>query len=50
MEAPPGFKENFKTGEVCQLKKSLYGLKQSPRAWFGRLTLAMKSYGFKQSN
>ncbi|KAJ0938845.1 putative RNA-directed DNA polymerase [Helianthus annuus] len=32
------------------VKKSLYGLKQSPRAWFGRFTLAMKGYGFKQSN
>ncbi|KAJ9539426.1 hypothetical protein OSB04_032159 [Centaurea solstitialis] len=50
MEAPPGFSDNFKTGEVCRLKKSLYGLKQSPRAWFGRFTLAMKKYGFKQSN
>ncbi|KAM0012264.1 putative RNA-directed DNA polymerase [Helianthus debilis subsp. tardiflorus] len=50
MEAPPGFATDFKTGEVCRLKKSLYGLKQSPRAWFGRFTLAMKGYGFKQSN
>ncbi|KAK1422393.1 hypothetical protein QVD17_25482 [Tagetes erecta] len=50
MEAPPGFKEDFKEKEVCRLKKSLYGLKQSPRAWFGRFTHAMKSYGFKQSN
>nr|GEU33583.1 putative ribonuclease H-like domain-containing protein [Tanacetum cinerariifolium] len=36
MEAPPGFSEHFKPGEACRLKKSLYGLKQSPRAWFGR--------------
>nr|GEV11240.1 putative reverse transcriptase, RNA-dependent DNA polymerase [Tanacetum cinerariifolium] len=36
--------------DVCKLKKSLYGLKQSPRAWFGRFTLAMKKYGYKQSN
>lgn len=50
MEAPPGFTGNFKPGEVCRLKKSLYGLKQSPRAWFGRFTLAMKRYGFKKSN
>nr|GFB30224.1 putative RNA-directed DNA polymerase [Tanacetum cinerariifolium] len=50
MEAPPGFLEHFKPGEECRLKKSLYGLKQSPRAWFGRFTLAMKRYGFKQSN
>ncbi|CAH9073666.1 unnamed protein product [Cuscuta europaea] len=32
MEAPSGFPEQFKPGEVCRLKKSLYGLKQSPRA------------------
>nr|GEV97533.1 putative reverse transcriptase, RNA-dependent DNA polymerase [Tanacetum cinerariifolium] len=44
MEAPPGFSEHFKPGEACRLKKSLYGLKQSPRAWFGRFTLAMKRY------
>nr|GFA60010.1 putative ribonuclease H-like domain-containing protein [Tanacetum cinerariifolium] len=50
MEAPPGFSEHFKPGEACRLKKSLYGLKQSPRAWFGRFTLAMKRYGFKPSN
>nr|GFA86961.1 putative reverse transcriptase, RNA-dependent DNA polymerase [Tanacetum cinerariifolium] len=50
MEAPPGFSEHFKIRKACQLKKSLYGLKQSPRAWFGRFTLAMKRYGFKQSN
>ncbi|GKC56600.1 putative RNA-directed DNA polymerase [Tanacetum coccineum] len=50
MEAPPGFSQHFKHGEVCKLKKSLYGLKQLPRAWFGRFTLAMKKYGYKQSN
>nr|GEZ97054.1 putative ribonuclease H-like domain-containing protein [Tanacetum cinerariifolium] len=34
MEAPHGFLEHFKPGEACRLKKSLYRLKQSPRAWF----------------
>ncbi|KAJ0466424.1 putative RNA-directed DNA polymerase [Helianthus annuus] len=50
IEAPPGFAEDFRLGEVCRLKKSLYGLKQSPRAWFGKFTITMKGYGFKQSN
>ena len=38
MEPPPGLPENFKRGEGCQLETTLYGLKQSPRAWFGRFT------------
>ena len=28
--------------KVCKFKKSLYGLKQSPRAWFGRFTKSMR--------
>ena len=36
--------------KVCGLKKSLYGLKQSPRAWFGRFTKVMKAFGYHQSN
>ncbi|XP_016164574.1 uncharacterized protein LOC107607104 [Arachis ipaensis] len=32
MEAPPGFSTGFRKHEVCWLKKTLYGLKQSPRA------------------
>jgi hypothetical protein len=32
------------------LQRALYGLKQSPRAWFGRFSLAMKKYGYIQSN
>jgi hypothetical protein len=36
MEIPPGFNSRENEGKVCRLQKSLYGLKQSPRAWFGR--------------
>lgn len=50
MEAPPGFESKFGDRKVCKLKKTLYGLKQSPRAWFGRFTNDMKSYGFRLSN
>ncbi|MDR3548822.1 MAG: reverse transcriptase domain-containing protein [Candidatus Pacebacteria bacterium] len=31
MEMPPGYEQS---GMVCHLKKSLYGLKQSPRNWY----------------
>ncbi|XP_014511358.1 uncharacterized protein LOC106770050 [Vigna radiata var. radiata] len=51
VEVPPGVQlPPSKESVVCKLKKALYGLKQSPRAWFGRLTLAMKKFGYKQSN
>nr|GEZ16230.1 putative ribonuclease H-like domain-containing protein [Tanacetum cinerariifolium] len=50
MDPPLGFVERANPREVCRLKKSLYGLKRSPRAWSGRFTLAMRKYGFKQSN
>ena len=36
--------------KVCKLKKSLYGLKQSPSAWFGRFTKSMRSFDYHQSN
>ncbi|RVW38091.1 Retrovirus-related Pol polyprotein from transposon RE1 [Vitis vinifera] len=36
--------------KVCKLNKSLYGLKQSPRAWFGRFTKSMRAFGYRQSN
>ncbi|KAM5578991.1 hypothetical protein ABKV19_009000 [Rosa sericea] len=50
MDLPPGY--GTSTGEqmLCKLKKSLYGLKQSPRAWFGRFTKFMKKIGYRQSN
>ena len=32
MEQPPGFVAQGESSKVCYLQKSLYGLKQSPRA------------------
>jgi hypothetical protein len=34
MEIPLGLASAETEGKVCRLKKSLYGLKQSHRAWF----------------
>ena len=51
MDPPPGCKMGPNTSNmVCKLRKSLYGLKQSPRVWFGRFSKSMKDFGYKQSN
>ncbi|CAL2263055.1 unnamed protein product [Prunus armeniaca] len=49
MDFPPGYSNGENTG-VCRLCKSLYGLKQSPRAWFGRFTQVMRKNGYCQSH
>jgi hypothetical protein len=50
MDLPPGYTASTETKVVCKLQQALYGLKQSPRAWFWRFSMAMLKYGFKQSN
>jgi Reverse transcriptase (RNA-dependent DNA polymerase) len=50
MDVPPGYEVDSYKSMVCRLKRSLYGLKQSPHAWFGRFSNAMKSYGYQQSD
>lgn len=47
MSMPPGF-GNSKNNMVCRLRKSLYGLKQSPRAWFEKFSQAITSRGYVQ--
>ena len=32
-----------------RLRKSLYGLKQSPRAWFGKFSQAIEKFGMQKS-
>jgi Reverse transcriptase (RNA-dependent DNA polymerase) len=48
MEIPSGFQNEQLKGKVCRLKRSLYGLKQSPRAWFDRFSMAIKKLGYQQ--
>ncbi|GJR88650.1 retrovirus-related pol polyprotein from transposon TNT 1-94 [Tanacetum coccineum] len=49
MRQPPGFEEGTRN-KVCLLKKSFYGLKQSPRQWYKRFDVYMISNGFSCSN
>ena len=49
MQQPSGYTQPGKEELVCKLKKSLYGLKQSPRCWNEKLCEHLKSLGFKES-
>ncbi|WKA11938.1 hypothetical protein VitviT2T_029385 [Vitis vinifera] len=48
MDIPTGLETPSNFNKVCRLRKSLYGLKQSPRAWFERFTKVVKGYRFVQ--
>ena len=50
MSQPDGYVQPGKEHLVCRLKKSLYGLKQSPRCWYQEFEKYMKSLGFIQTS
>ena len=45
MKQPPGFVAQGGSGLVCRLCRSLYGSKQSSRAWFGRFSYVVQEFG-----
>jgi len=49
MNSPPSMTDSIGM-KVCKLKKALYELKQSPKAWFGRFTKSMNVFGYRASN
>ena len=49
MEQPEGYVKPGQEHLVCKLKRSIYGLKQSPRCWSKAFTEFMMGIGFKQS-
>jgi hypothetical protein len=46
VEQPPGFEDDKKPNHVYKLKKTLYSLKQAPRAWYERLRDFLLYKGF----
>ena len=50
MSQPEGFIAHGRQYLVCRLKKSIYGLKKSPRCWNTTLDGHLKSLGFVQAN
>ena len=46
---PSGFEDPTHSDVVCRLNKSLYGLKQVPRAWYSRFATHLLSLGFVEA-
>ena len=49
MRQPEGYAEPGGEGLVCRLKKSLYGLKQSPKCWNDKIDSCLKDMRFKKT-
>lgn len=50
MKQPEGYIETHKRNLVCRLHKSLYGLKQSARAWNTKLNSILVNNGFRRGS
>jgi len=50
MEQPPNYVDQTHPNLVCRLKKTLYDLKQAPRAWLDKIGQYLIISGFQTSN
>jgi hypothetical protein len=50
MEQPPGYVDQTHPNLVCRLKKTLYSLKQAPRAWPDKIGQYLVTSGFQTSD
>ena len=46
MQQPPYYEDANSSSKVCRLQKSIYGLRQSPRAWYHRLHIFFINKGY----
>ena len=49
MIQPKGFIKKGQERKICELKRSIYGLKQASRSWNIRFDEAIKSYSFERN-
>lgn len=49
MAQPSGFLDSQHPDYICKVQKSIYGLKQDPRAWLDRFTSHLLTLGFHAS-
>jgi Reverse transcriptase (RNA-dependent DNA polymerase) len=50
MTLSPGYENDLNKDLVCKLNKSIYGLKQSPRAWYDKLSHSLLLHDFTKSS
>ncbi|KAM0981521.1 hypothetical protein ACFX2A_014848 [Malus domestica] len=50
MQLPLGHPQASKNGLVCKFHKAIYGIKQSPRACYAKLSSVLEEVGFSKSN
>ena len=48
VEQPRGYEIKGQEHKVCKLKKSLYGQKQAPRAWYNIIDAYLRENGFEK--
>lgn len=49
MEQPQAFVSKGNEAKMLKLRKSLYGLKEAPRAWYSRIDQYFTDHGFRRS-
>ena len=49
MVQPHGFKDTDHPNHICRVRKAIYGLKKTPRAWYNELKQCLLTFGFLNS-